>query len=94
MSTRRGSGAWIAREGGAYSIEMPALFPASVMAHVDSVDIGGVRFVLERTCSMALTFKGEPCNDYTCSACGKVHNAPRVNEYCPRCGARIRKEGR
>ena len=82
---------WIAQEGGGYSIEMPSLYPAQVMAHVDSVVIGGMRFerYYGRECEMSLTFKGSPCNDYVCSACGKMHNAPRVSTYCPRCGARI-----
>ena len=47
-----------------------------------------------RECTMTEGFKGNPCNDYTCSACGKMHCAPQLHAYCPRCGARIVGEGK
>ena len=40
-----------------------------------------------RECTMTLEYAGYPCNDYRCSARGKVHCAPRTHERCPRCGA-------
>lgn len=47
---------------------------------------------LRGSCTMTCTYRGEPCSDWTCSFCGKthvVHNAARVGEYCPRCGAKV-----
>ena len=49
---------------------------------------------LKRTCTMERTYIGDPCSDWTCSACGKkhvVHNMARLGEYCPRCGAKVEK---
>ena len=46
-------------------------------------------FVKQRECTMAEGFKGTPCNDYTCSACGKMHCAPQVHRFCPRCGSLV-----
>lgn len=42
-----------------------------------------------RECTMTEGFKGSPCNDYTCSACGKMHCAPQVHRFCPRCGSLV-----
>lgn len=49
------------------------------------------RYTEERECVMTRTFRGYPCNDYTCSECGKTHCAERASEWCPRCGARRTK---
>lgn len=46
-------------------------------------------FRKHRECTMTIGFRGHPCNDYTCSACGKTHCAPQVHAYCPRCGAKV-----
>lgn len=63
-----------------------------------AVDLDGARYVRERTCDMVLTYRGFPCNDYECTACGKKHCAERASEHCPRCGARrvrvVDSEGR
>ena len=48
-----------------------------------------VWFRKHRECTMTEGYKGNPCNDYTCSACGKMHCAPQLHAYCPRCGARV-----
>ena len=56
---------------------------------VRGASIGGVRYAPERTCTLEETYRGYPCNDYTCSECGKTHCAPRRHEHCPRCGAKV-----
>lgn len=81
---------WIEKRGGTYELDAHAPYSEEVMAHVGYVRYGKRRYALERKCDMALEFEGTPCNDYRCSNCGKVHNAPRLHRYCPRCGARIR----
>lgn len=56
-----------------------------------AVTLDGVRYVRERTCTLTMTYAGDPCSDWTCSECGKVHvehNRAPVDEHCPRCGAR------
>lgn len=53
---------------------------------------GQLESELGRSCTMTCTYHGEPCSDWTCSRCGKthvVHNAARLGEFCPRCGARV-----
>ena len=52
-------------------------------------ELDGVDYLPERTCELVETYRGYPCNDYTCSACGKTHCAPRRHEHCPRCGSRV-----
>ena len=56
-----------------------------------AIEVMGVRFNRARECTMTQTYAGYPCADWQCSACGKTHNAPRANEFCPRCGAIVRE---
>lgn len=59
---------------------------------VDHVEVDGARYERVRECTLTRTYSGEPCSDWTCSECGKTHcwhNAARVGERCPRCGAVI-----
>ena len=49
----------------------------------------GAVFAKVDWCTLTVEYAGDPCNDYRCSACGKLHNAPRANAFCPRCGARV-----
>lgn len=56
---------------------------------VTAVRFGEARYELVRDCEMTLEYRGVPCSDYRCSACGKVHCAPRAPQRCPRCGARV-----
>lgn len=72
-----------------HEIQMHPLFPASVYATAAAVVVDGTRFARERTCTMRLEHEGYPCSCWECSACGKKHDAPRLNAYCPRCGARV-----
>lgn len=62
----------------------------AVMFGADKCDCAWFRRF--RECTMTVGFKGNPCNDYTCSACGKMHCAPQLHAYCPRCGAKIAGE--
>lgn len=58
------------------------------------VVVDGVEYTRKRTCTLTRTYEGNPCSDWTCSECGKVHtehNMARVNAYCPRCGAEVGK---
>ena len=59
-----------------------------------AVDLDGARYARERECTLTRTYEGNPCSDWTCSECGKVHtehNMARTASYCPRCGARVTK---
>ena len=56
-----------------------------------AIEVQGIRFNREVECEMTTELEGYPCNDYRCSACGKLHTAPRANERCPRCGAKVTK---
>lgn len=56
-----------------------------------AISFGETRFEKVAECIMERTFDGTFNYDYTCSACGKTHNAPRANERCPRCGAYVRR---
>ena len=49
--------------------------------------VPGAVFHRRGKCTLTVEMEGYPCNDYRCSACGKMHNAPRAGAYCPRCGA-------
>ncbi|MBR0403723.1 MAG: hypothetical protein IJI68_00660 [Eggerthellaceae bacterium] len=49
--------------------------------------VPGAVFIRRHTCYLVLEYVGSPCNDYRCSFCGKVHNAPRAGNFCPRCGS-------
>jgi len=66
-----------------------SVYSEKIIDGVKAVVMKGRRFTRERICSLTTAFKGEPCNDYVCSACGKMHNAPRPSTFCPRCGARV-----
>ena len=55
-----------------------------------AVVLGGTRYEKVRECELEKSFDGTFNYDYTCSSCGKVHNAPRANERCPRCGAHVK----
>ena len=44
-------------------------------------------FHRRRTCTLIIRYRGYPNMDIECSCCGKIHNAPRTDRYCPRCGA-------
>ena len=46
-------------------------------------------FVRRKTCTLTVEYEGYPNLDYLCSSCNKIHNAPRQNAFCPRCGARV-----
>lgn len=65
------------------------LYTQKLYERITAIEVCGIRFAREKTCSMATEFRGTPCNDYRCSACGKLHNAPRAHSYCPRCGAKV-----
>lgn len=54
-----------------------------------AIEVYGIRFEPVAECEMTTEFEGYPCNDYRCSACSKVHSAPRAHERCPRCGAKV-----
>lgn len=70
-----------------HEIEMHGAFPRHDTA--EAVVVDGMRFRRDYECTMRLEYKGYPCSCWECSACGKKHDAPRLNSYCPRCGARI-----
>ena len=64
---------------------------------LDAVEACGIRFERRRECMLEVGYEGFPCTCYTCSACGKDFDAPRVPERCPRCGAvvtAVEKDGR
>ena len=65
------------------------LYTQKFYESITAIEVYGIRFARERKCSMTTEFEGTPCNDYRCSACGKLHNAPRVHSHCPRCGAKV-----
>ena len=44
-------------------------------------------FVRRATCTLTVVYRGYPCSDFLCSSCGKIHNAPHPDAFCPRCGA-------
>ena len=72
------------------AMEIDAMHAPAVVDRLDAVIYGGAEFHRRRgTCRLVVEFEGYPCNDYRCTACGKVHNAPRANGYCPRCGAKV-----
>lgn len=50
---------------------------------------GGCEPHVGESCTMTLAYRGEPSSAYRCSACGKLHDAPRVHGFCPRCGAEV-----
>ena len=54
-----------------------------------AIEVYGIRFEPVAECEMTTEYEGYPCSDYRCSACGKVHSAPRAHERCPRCGAKV-----
>lgn len=59
---------------------------------VDHFEADGMRYEPVGECVLTRTYEGEPCSDWTCSACGKthcVHNAAKVSEFCPRCGNKV-----
>lgn len=57
---------------------------------VEGVFVDGVEHFPRRdACDMSLVYEGYPCSDWKCSTCGKIHSAPRLHNYCPRCGAPI-----
>lgn len=62
------------------------------LREVDHFEHGGARYERVRECTLARTYSGEPCSDWTCSNCGKthcVHNAAKLGEFCSRCGALV-----
>lgn len=70
-------------------IEVMPVFPMNVYDTAGAIVVGDIRFEREVECTMRLEHAGYPCSCWECSACGKKHDAPRLNSYCPRCGARI-----
>ena len=91
---RRGIHGRVAWEDGSECELHYARFVNGSERRADFVEIDGERFAPERTCTMELTFEGDPCSDYRCGACGKVQavcnalpmTVPRW--HCVRCGAR------
>ena len=81
----------ISWEDGTVSRITYARYVNGVERRVATIDMDGDRFERVRECVMTRTFRGYPCNDYTCSECGKTHCAERASEWCPRCGARRTK---
>ena len=75
------------REPGVLYVD--TVYSKKVLDGVKSVVMQGLKFEKERFCSLKVTFHGDPCNDYVCSNCGKMHNAPRSGRFCPRCGAKV-----
>lgn len=66
--------------------------PLEMLASVMSVRIRQVpdaTFIKLVTCTLTVEYEGYPMSDFRCSACRKVHNAPRPGAYCPRCGAMV-----
>ena len=55
-----------------------------------AVTLDGTRYERVEECTLERTFDGTFNYDFKCSNCGKIHNAPRANERCPRCGARVK----
>ena len=70
-------------------MEIDAMHAQPVVDSVTAIVYGGVEFGRRGKCTLTVEYEGFPCNDYRCSACGKVHNGPRANAYCPRCGSRV-----
>ena len=70
-------------------IELMPVFPMPVYEKASAIVVGDVMFGHVGECTMRLEHGGYPCSCWECSACGKKHDAPRLNSYCPRCGARI-----
>lgn len=73
-------------------IVQDSMYPAKLYELVSAIEIADTRFERVRECELVLEFEGAICNDYRCTCCGKVHNAPRRNSYCPRCGAKVKEE--
>ena len=65
------------------------LYSREVYENAKAIEIAGVRFYKPVTCTLTRTYHGSPCSDWLCSACGKIHNAPRANAFCPRCAAKV-----
>lgn len=68
------------------------LVPAADLACVRTVRIRQLPdevFVRRDTCELTVEYEGYPCSDFRCSACGKVHNAPAPQPFCPRCAAEV-----
>lgn len=71
------------------TIKVPRMYPLEIVQRIERIDYGGIYFRKEVTCTMTEAYRGTPCSDWECSACGKIHNAPRTGRFCPRCGAKI-----
>lgn len=70
-------------------VYMTGSFPQGVYLQARAIEVDGVRFTMERTCTLTREFHGTPCSDWRCSECGKISNSPRPGEHCPRCGAKV-----
>ena len=70
-------------------LEIDAMFPDEYVDSIGAISYGGIEFTRRGKCVLTVEHEGYPCNDYRCSACGKVHNAPRPGSYCPRCGCLV-----
>lgn len=71
-----------------------SVYPASLIEQVSAVEIKGVRFVKERTCSLFCranfgTLEGVKLALYECSECGEQIEPKDEWNYCPNCGARV-----
>lgn len=77
---------------GEAELVIDALMPAAELAGVRSVRIRQLPdevFVRREACVLTVEYEGYPCSDFRCSACGKVHNAPAPQPFCPRCAAEV-----
>ena len=77
---------------GSDEIVIDSMLPAYVLEAARTVRIRqlpDVTFAKLETCTMTVEYEGYPTSDFLCSACGKLHNAPRIRRYCPRCGAMV-----
>lgn len=77
---------------GTDELVIDSTLPLEMLASVTSVrirQVPDVMFLKLVTCTLTVEYEGYPMSDFRCSACTKVHNAPRPGAFCPRCGARV-----